>query len=563
MKRPEIDLLLSKHLDRETTAAEGQIVEERLRTDPAFALQMKQMKALGCVMDIAVEGLRPDENLLANIMGHVAAEAALRRKSVISVPTPSRILEMARPARRVAPLWLKVGTVAAVITVVALGVLMLTVFQPSQPSALSLAARETQGDVRIIKAQSKEWRAFGKNETLLAGDTISVGEGRADIATEDWNCRLNSNTAITYIDTTDKNVALEIKEGEVWANNTAAAPSNKLQIKTAFGTILASDANFDVKVENILVPVEATSALPADNYASGIGHFDGTAAYVFDKCSVLCGEPAPEEGKPAPQPDQQYQVVPQQSPPQGTSPPAPEMRNVTRITIAVSRGAISYLRSGKSYTLDANRVLQEDTTGRFYAAYLAAQDVRKLLGWWESGTVNTPDIEKLSAAGDQTAPQDNNNAPDMGNKARGYLPQGNKSPQTNNESAGSLIHPDEIYLKVDYVEKGSVVHCTLTGVVSSGKDTATYFCHPTYEIQQAIGGIARVQAADGNESGRGVDVDFSVSAKIADIIPTSVEGKQAQQSKGKSQAGNEYEVIIITATGEKITLRVGESRRIK
>jgi len=402
MKRPGIDLLLSKYCDRETTAAEGQIVEERLRTDPGCALQMKQMKALGCVLDIAVEGLRPDENLLANIMGRATAEAALHRKPAISVPMPSRILEAPRPARRAVPVWLKAVAAAAVVMLVALGVLMLAVFPPAKPAALSVAARETHGDVRIIAAQSKQSRAIGKTDVLLAGDAVSVGEGKADIATDEWNCRLNSNTAITYVATADKSITLEMSGEELWVENSVKSPKNTLQIKTAFGTILASDANFDVKVENIAVPA-AASALRNE------------PASIFETCFVLCGDAVPQEAPPAPKPPEKpYVPVPKQSV-QQTSPPAPIMQNVTRITIAVSRGSVTYMRGGTSYLLDANRVVQEDTSGRFHAKYLKAEDVRKLLNWWESGTVSTPDIEALSPPAPPTsppAPSENNAPPD-------------------------------------------------------------------------------------------------------------------------------------------------------
>ena len=86
------------------------------------------------------------------------------------------------------------------------------------------------------------------------------------------------------------------------------------------------------------------------------------------------------------------------------------MRNLTRITIAVSRGLVTYTRGGTPHSLSANGVLQEDTSGRFFVAYLMPPDVRKLLGWWESGTVNTPDIESLPVAGSA-----NNNAGNAGN----------------------------------------------------------------------------------------------------------------------------------------------------
>ena len=184
---------------------------------------MKQMKALGCVMDIAVEGLRPDGNTLANIMGRVVAEAALHKKSALSVPTPSRILEKPRTARHAMSLWLKAGAAAAVVVIAVLAVILLTAPPAPNTAGLAVAANSTHGDVQIIAAQSNQSRALGRTETILAGDTFAVGEGKANVTAADWNCRLNSNTSITYVATAGNNVVLEMKNGEVWANNVAPA----------------------------------------------------------------------------------------------------------------------------------------------------------------------------------------------------------------------------------------------------------------------------------------------------------------------------------------------------
>jgi len=109
------------------------------------------------------------------------------------------------------------------------------------------------------------------------------------------------------------------------------------------------------------------------------------------------------------------------------------MQNVTRIPIAVSRGSVTYMRGGTSYLLDANRVIQEDTSGRFSAKYLRAEDVTKLLNWWESGTVSTPDIEALSPpapATNPTAPLENN-APLLPEPEKGKPAPNKESPKSN------------------------------------------------------------------------------------------------------------------------------------
>jgi hypothetical protein len=595
MKVPEMDLLLSKYLDHEATEAEGRAVEERLRTDPACALQFEQMKALGMVLDMAVEMLKPEESLLANIMGRITAEAAVRRKSSITIPTPSRILEIPAKQRLLSARWLRAAIAAAAVVALVVGVVMIAFGPSEKPQSITVAAKQALGDVQVVSAKSKAARPFGKSEALFAGDTIKVGGGKVDMETENWNCRLNNNTSLTYLETKDGSLVLDMKEGEIWVNNTSPAPANRLQVKTSFGTILASDATFDVKVEKVKLPVLVSNKGESEGLAVGEGFWSDAGACVMAARPVFCGEKEQPAQSPA---EQQQKYIPQ-----GNQKLEFATQDVTRITVIVSRGAIAYMRGGQRQTIDVNGVLQYDTRPNRepITGHLTEKTVRGLLGWWESGSVETPDVEFMRII-EGNLPYER--VPDNNGKDVNPPSEKNSPPKGGKGGEPVALQPDEILLKIDSIENGALVHCTLQALVFKGAERITCYSRPVIGVGGAIGGVETVGIGGGKGSEETINVDFATGAKIISVTPVQQEpnakppAKQEQAPKGEppndagkmsvnqkrqaqshlqaqgtsvadaqqaKQAGNqdaqadEFVVTVGKSDGSTVTLRVGES----
>jgi anti-sigma factor RsiW len=107
--RPELELMA--YLDGELEAERVAAVEERLRTDAAYAAHLHELRALGDFLrghaDRIYEGARLDDVFVDTIVRRMH-DAALARPSELPPPT-SRITR----AKKSAVIWVSFGTVAA------------------------------------------------------------------------------------------------------------------------------------------------------------------------------------------------------------------------------------------------------------------------------------------------------------------------------------------------------------------------------------------------------------------------------------------------------------------
>lgn len=443
MQRPDTDLLILRYLDREVSDSERQIVEERMRSDDAFALRVREHEASGRVMEYAVATLAPDKNLLANIMGRVAAEAESRhRPAVVGMPETGR----ARKGLSVRLRAVAAAAAVAVIVGVALLVVHLTTRTAEKPPMAITAS--TEGAVHVA-AESGARRALAASEALQSGETIIAGsDGKADITAGDWRWKLNNDTSLTYLGTEDKAIIVKMAEGEVWADNTTAMPPQSLRVETSFGSIAAKDANFDVKIDTVSAPAEAG-----------------------------------------------------------------ESRELKRITLVVSRGAVSYKRGGETYVLRANDAVQEDAGGRFVAPIALSQaTINGMMDWWDSGTVSTPDIEKL--------PPVRRPRPPITWPAKPPMQEETPQPQPEKgapKPAGMLV-PEAVYIKIDAIDGERSIRCTMAAEVNTDKEKNVFYSYPTINVGEMIGGVVSIERKDDNGAKQVSVVDFTTGAKLVQIV---------------------------------------------
>jgi len=346
-------LLLSRYLDGETSEDESKYALELVARDEEAAGELKELEQTSRLVGDAVDSLEPGDALLANVMFRIRREVRPAKKK-----TKSRRLR-----------WVLASAAAAAVAALAILFVPEILRRPAEkpeslpagravetPSPIDeLAAKpllvrvdDLEGPVLVVTPDGKkETLNYGKN-LIVANSDIYTNEGRAEFAVRKQRFRANRDTYLNNGTWAEDNVNFVLNRGQLYVDCKPAEDAPGVLVTTRLGTLEARDATFDVKIDTYF----STETPPSYNYDSGAERRPPEPAYLLA---------APAEGKEAPEAAD---------------------REITRLTVTVSRGIVDYSRGKMTLRLKAPSVFITDTTGRRETRSPEQRAVNEQNDWW-------------------------------------------------------------------------------------------------------------------------------------------------------------------------------------
>ncbi|MFH1549455.1 MAG: hypothetical protein ABIH04_02730 [Planctomycetota bacterium] len=354
-------LLLSRYLDGETSEDESKYALELVARDEEAAGELKELEQTSRMVGDAVDSLEPDDALLANVMFRISREVRPAKKK-----TKSRRLR-----------WILASAAAAAIATLAIlfvpEILRRPVEEPEKQIAdtadetlprtdeliakpLLVRVDDLEGPVLVVTPDGKkETLNYGAN-VISANSNIYTNAGRAQFTVREQRIRANRDTTFNNDTLAEDNVNFVLNKGQLYVDCKPAKDAPGVLVTTGLGTLEAQDATFDVKIDTYV----STETPPSYNYDSGAEKHPSEPAYLLA---------APAEENEAPEAAD---------------------KEITRLTVTVSRGIVDYSRGKTTLRLKAPSVFITDTTGRREMRSPERRVVEEQNDWWNTRPLSEP-----------------------------------------------------------------------------------------------------------------------------------------------------------------------------
>ncbi len=348
-------LLLSRYLDGETSEDESKYALELVARDEEAAGELKELEQTSRMVGDAVDSLEPGDALLANVMFRISREVRPAKKK-----TKSRRLR-----------WILASAAAAAVAALAIlfvpEILRHPVEEPEKQIADTADETLPRTDELVakpllVRVDDFEGPVFvvtpdGKKETLNVGENlisanseIYTNRGRAQFAVREQRFRANRDTTFNNDTLAEDNVNFVLNKGQLYVDCKPAKDAPGVLVATGLGTLEAQDATFDVRIDTYA----STETPPSYNYDSGAEKHPSEPAYLLA---------APAEENEAPEAAD---------------------KEITRLTVTVSRGIVDYSRGKTTLRLKAPSVFITDTTGRREIRSPERRVVEEQNDWWNT-----------------------------------------------------------------------------------------------------------------------------------------------------------------------------------
>ncbi len=384
-------LLLSRYLDGETSEDESKYVLELVARDEETAGELKELEQTSRMVGDVVDSLEPGDALLANVMFRISREGRPAKRKIKS--------------RRLR--WVLASAAAAAIAALAILFVPEILRRPAEEPESPLAGKvdetsppteepvakpilvyvdDFEGPVYVVTPDGKkETLNYGKNR-ISANSNIHTNRGRAQFTVREQRFRANCDTYFNTYTPAEDNVNFVLNKGQLYVDCKPAEDAPGVLVTTRLGTLEAQDATFDVKIDTYT----STGTPPSYNYDSGAERCPPEPAYLLA---------APAEGKEAPEAAD---------------------KEITRLTVTVSRGTVDYSHDKITLRLKAPSMFITDTTGRREMRSPERRIVEEQNDWWnisprpEPPEPKTPEREPPGKSGSNSKSESKQAGPPPG-----------------------------------------------------------------------------------------------------------------------------------------------------